>query len=249
MAEYLRFSVDVFCISFFCLSLGFSQIRKKAMSMYFEVVVVLIAVVAFTLFYLRIREKNRKALFYVLLNLTNEELETALPKKSVDAVQHRYEKLKGTVNKLHRLAHQNYEFALCKKLEKDLGSWRVQKIQEIYEQRLSTLLRQIHNETNSSRRLSLLYQARDLIKEGVLDDEILKKIDKWLVYTHIKQVRNKEQGLSSEMKYQLYEKAITEILNSGIEDAELEAIKEFKEFITDFEIMYKRLKKSESKND
>lgn len=194
-------------------------------------------------FYLRVREKNRRNTFVVLRNLANEERDAPLPRLSVDAVQQRYERLKELAEQMFKLARSNHEFAQCKSFEKGLGEWRVLKIQEIYQKRFNHLIRQIQKEHHPQRRLDLLYQARDLIKEGVLDEHLLDKVEKWIVYTHIKQVRNKEQGLSAEMKYQLYEEAITNILNSGIEDEKLEAMEGFKEFITDFEIMYRRLKK------
>ncbi len=194
-------------------------------------------------FYLHLREKNRRNMFVVLRNLADEERDAPLPRLSVDAVQQRYERLKELAEQLFKLARSNHEFAQCKRFEKGLGEWRVSKIQEIYQKRFNRLLRQIQKEHQPQRRLDLLYQARDLIKEGVLDEHLLDKIEKWIVYTHIRQVRNKEKGLSPEMKYQLYEEAITKILNSGIEDQKLEAMENFKEFVTDFEIMYRRLKK------
>lgn len=199
------------------------------------------------LFYFRSREKSRKNMFVVLRKLAAEELEAPLPRLSVEAVQQRYEHLKSSVEQLFKLARKNHEFAQCKSFEKGLGEWRVRKIQEIYQQRLDRLLEQVRKERNSQKRLDLLYQARELAKEGILDNQLLNKIEKWIVYTHIRQVRNREVGLSLEMKYQLYEEAITKILNSGIEDEKLEAMDDFKEFITDFEIMYRRLKKSERK--
>lgn len=193
--------------------------------------------------YLRMREKNRKNLFVVLWNLAHEELNAPFPRLNVEAVQQRYTHLKETSEQLFRLARHNQEFAQCKSFEKSLAEWRVHKIQEIYQKRLDHLLKEVQNTHNPQRRLDLLYQARELVKEGILDNQLLEKIEKWIVYTHIKQVRNKEEGLSLEMKYQLYEEAITQILNSGIEDKKLEAMENFKEFITDFEIMYRRLKK------
>ncbi len=193
--------------------------------------------------FVKIREKNRRNVFVVLWNLSQESLSEPLPRLSVEAVQKRYAHLKELSEQLFRLARTNHEFAQCKNFEKNLGEWRVHKIQEIYQSRLDHLLKEVQKTHNPKRRLDLLYQARDLIKEGVLDERLLDKIEKWIVYTHIKQVRNKEEGLSLEMKYRLYEEAITKILNSGIEDAKLEAMSDFKEFINDFEIMYRRLKK------
>ncbi len=193
--------------------------------------------------YLKMREKNRKNLFVVLWNLAHEELNAPFDQLNVEAVQHRYAQVKDTVEQLFRLARNEQEFSRCKNFEKSLGEWRVRKIQEIYQKRLDRLLKEVQETHNPQRRLELLYQARELAKEAILDDQLLDKIDKWIVYTHIKQVRNKEEGLSLEMKYQLYEEAITKILNSGIEDEKLEAMENFKEFITDFEIMYRRLKK------
>ena len=206
------------------------------------IVIILLLAIA-VVFFLKMREKNRRNLYVVLWNLAHEELNAPFDRLNVEAVQHRYAQVKDTIEQLFRLARNEQEFARCKNFEKSLGEWRVHKIQEIYQKRLDRLLKEVQETHNPQRRLELLYQARELAKEAILDDQLLDKIDKWIVYTHIKQVRNKEEGLSLEMKYQLYEEAITKILNSGIEDEKLEAMENFKEFITDFEIMYRRLKK------
>ncbi len=211
---------------------------------YVTILIFLVVAIGLVFLYLRYREKTRQELFLVILNLAREEMAAELERMSLDAVQQRYEALKETLENLYRTARKDHEFALCKKFEKELGKWRVRKIQEIYNQRLNILLDKIKKEHNHRKRLNLLYQARDLIKEGVLDTERLNKVENWIVHAHIKDVRNREQGLSPEMKYKLYEEVITEILNSGISDELLENAADFKELITDFEILEKRLKRT-----
>ncbi|NOX88372.1 MAG: hypothetical protein GXO77_05040 [Calditrichaeota bacterium] len=209
-----------------------------------KIIVLLVVLLAgIVWFALRVREKNRKSLFYVLLRLAEEEMDTPLPELSIDAVQRRYQNTLSTLQRARKVAKTERELLQCKKAEKDLTDWRVQKVQSIDQNRLNRLLKQIRDEQNIDRKLALLFEARELILEGVLENERLEKIDGLIVHLYVKKARDGSAGLPGKKKYQIYEQIITQILNSGIDDAELNKMKELREFITEFEVLYKQFKK------
>ncbi len=198
---------------------------------------------------IRLKEKNRLALFQVLTHLAIEDMTKPLPRPTLDAVQRRYNLIHETLEEATRIARGNEEKEKCEKLLRDLGDWRLQQIQQIYQEKLNRLLQQYHRTDDLNRKLTLLFEARELITEGILPETPLKKIDNLIVRLYVTKARLLAQNQPEEKVYEIFEEYITKVLNSGIEDKELDESKEFRQLVDDFEKLHRKYKRKRSKTE
>ncbi|WP_456441641.1 hypothetical protein [Caldithrix abyssi] len=198
-------------------------------------------------FILKAKEKNRLALFRVLTHLAIEDMSQPLGRLELENVQRRYNLILDTLKKAQNVAKKPAEKVKCKKLLKDLNDWRLQQIQAIYQEKLNGLLKQYHQSEDINHKLALLFEARQLIKEGILRESPLKKIDNLIIRLYVMQARSLAEGQPEQKKYEIFEDCITKIFNSDIDDKELDESAEFRKLIDEFEILHRKFKGKRSK--
>ncbi len=194
-------------------------------------------------FWLRLRERSRRALFQVLTHLILEDMDAPVA-PSLEAIHQRYQKLSETLEKARLTARQAEEITKCEKLGHDISEWQIQKVQAIYKEKLEALLRLIKKENPIEEKLRYLFEARTLIQDGILEKHHLKKIDKLIVHLYVKKARTEADGLPEKQKLHLYDQTMEKILNCGIEDQELEQMEELKAFIKEYDDLFQKLTKT-----
>ena len=132
---------------------------------------------------------------------------------------------------------------------KDLSEWRIKQIQLIYQKKLNEILKKYHETPDINRKLALLFEARNLITEGILPEAPLKKIDNLILRLYVMKARLLAEDKKERERYEIYEEYITKVLNSGIEDRVMDESKEFRELIEDFEILHRKFKSKRPKSE
>ncbi len=208
---------------------------------------VLIALIVFVT--LRIKEKNRLALFRVLVHLAIEDMSKPFSTLTLEAIQRRYNLIHETLERAQGVAKLPEEKTRCEKLLKDLSDWRIKQIQLIYQKKLNEILKKYHETPDINRKLTLLFEARNLITEGILPEAPLKKIDNLILRLYVMKARLLAEDKKERERYEIYEEYITKVLNSGIEDRVMDESKEFRELIEDFEILHRKYKGKRPKSE
>ncbi|MCD6377117.1 MAG: hypothetical protein J7L94_16450 [Caldisericaceae bacterium] len=208
--------------------------------------VLLVLIVFLTL---KIKEKNRLALFRILVHLGIEDMSKPFSNLTLDAIQRRYNLIHETLERAQGVAKLPEEKTRCEKLLKDLSEWRIKQIQLIYQKKLNEILKKYHETPDINRKLALLFEARNLITEGILPEAPLKKIDNLILRLYVMKARLLAEDKKERERYEIYEEYITKVLNSGIEDRVMDESKEFRELIEDFEILHRKFKSKRPKSE
>jgi len=208
--------------------------------------VLLVLIVFLTL---KIKEKNRLALFRILVHLGIEDMSKPFSNLTIDAIQRRYNLIHETLERAQGVAKLPEEKTRCEKLLKDLSEWRIKQIQLIYQKKLNEILKKYHETPDINRKLALLFEARNLITEGILPEAPLKKIDNLILRLYVMKARLLAEDKKERERYEIYEEYITKVLNSGIEDRVMDESKEFRELIEDFEILHRKFKSKRPKSE
>jgi len=202
----------------------------------------LVVVILLIFLSLKIKERNRQNLFRVLIHLAIEDMSKSFSNPALEAVQRRYNLIHDTLEQAKGVARTAEEKAKCEKLLKELGEWRLKQIQVIYQKKLNQILKKYHETQDINRKLTLLYEARNLITEGILPEAPLKKIDNLILKLYVMKARLLAEGQPERKRYEIYEEYITKVLNSGIEDKEMDESKEFRDLVDEFEILHRKFK-------
>lgn len=196
----------------------------------------------FIVFSLKLKEKNRLALFKVLINLAIEDMGKPLPSFTVEALNQRYSIIKETIDHALGAAKLPEEKIKCNQLLKELNEWRIEQIQKIYKKRLNEILKEYRETADINRKLTLLFKARQIVSDGVLSDPPLKKIDTLILHLYVMKAHLLAKDKKEKERYDIYEKYITKVINSGIEDSVMDESKEFRELIKEFEVLHRKFK-------
>ncbi len=213
------------------------------------IIALLVVVISLILIFLKLKERNRLALFKVLIHLAVEDMTQPFTATSLDKIQKHYNKIHETLEEAQEIAKTPAEKKKCEKLLKDLSEWRLQQIQIIYQKKLNEILKKYHQTPDINRKLTLLFEARNLVLEGILPNAPLKKIDNLILRLYVMKAHILADGQPEEKRYEIFEEYVTKILNSGIEDSELDESKAFREFIKEFEVLYRKYKKKRLKKE
>lgn len=215
-----------------------------------EIIAGLILLIASIVFLsLKIKERNRRALFQVLVHLAIEDMSKPFSTLTLETIQRRYNLIHETLERAQGVAKLPEEKTKSEKLLKDLSEWRLKQIQLIYQKKLNEILKKYHETPDINRKLTLLFEARNLITEGILPATPLKKIDNLILRLYVMKAHLLAEGKKERERYNIYEEYITKVLNSGIEDKVMDESKEFRELIEEFEILHRKFKSKRPKSE